>query len=315
MNLILTWRNTWLEGEAKKKNGVKHAASVNPSSAAMWFRAALVQAERNWSEVKSVVCWRGCAWEKDVEDRIPAGKSHHRRDGITFLSLIPKTILWSFRAWQWLLLAMDSNNAQLSIRVPAGWGAYIFKESWWKFWFRVFWNPWNWKLEVQAVAWFPWTRPLFLPGNFIPMELGDFTYLSRISSIWCLAGAVALPACLWRGLLVLLCDCAAPGQTGPPGIPGQAVCARWCGWPDACQELVLQSTQFTSGTSAEAQQTCCRWVTASSSAVPVKIRSDAAPRDPAYPWESKTSISRGTAWCSGVTESVRVWGGPGLIFS
>lgn len=39
---------------------------------------------------------------------------------------------------------------------------------------------------------FPGHVFFFLLGNFRLVELGDFTYLSRTSSIWCLAGAAAL---------------------------------------------------------------------------------------------------------------------------
>lgn len=48
-------------------------------------------------------------------------------------------------------------------------------------------------LKFSLLRGFPGHVLFFLPGNSIPVELGDFTYLSRISSIWCLTGAVALP--------------------------------------------------------------------------------------------------------------------------
>lgn len=60
-----------------------------------------------------------------LQDRISAGKSHHPRDGIIFLSLIPETLLVlpglaiTFFFF-FFLVAVDSNNAQLSIWVPAG---------------------------------------------------------------------------------------------------------------------------------------------------------------------------------------------------
>lgn len=58
MNFILIWRKRQLEGESKKENVVKHAASIYPSSGAVIrLRPALVQCERNWSELKCVVCW------------------------------------------------------------------------------------------------------------------------------------------------------------------------------------------------------------------------------------------------------------------
>lgn len=46
----------------------------------------------------------------------------------------------------------------------------------------------------------------------------------------------------------------------------------------------------------------------------LKIRSDAAPRDVVYPWESKTSIGHGTASCE-VTESTINMGTAGFFYS
>lgn len=54
---------------------VKHAASINLSSAVVRLRPALVECERNWSELKCVAWWWGCA---RGEMRNPAGSYLYR---------------------------------------------------------------------------------------------------------------------------------------------------------------------------------------------------------------------------------------------
>lgn len=91
-NATRRWKQT-----NKQTPMVKHAASINPRNAVIRLRPVLVQCERNWSELKCVV-WCGGEvvpgekWEI-LQDHISAGKSHHCQGGITFLSLILKTIL------------------------------------------------------------------------------------------------------------------------------------------------------------------------------------------------------------------------------
>lgn len=96
------------------------------------------------------------------------------------------------------------------------------------------------------------TSSFFLPGNFIPVESGDFTYLCRISSIWCLAGAVALPACHGQG---------PPGHPSPIAVWAPCVCPprQPVLHPKPARSLCYKAAHFRQ--THRAQKSCC-WITA-----------------------------------------------------